>query len=743
MRCNLLAGAAIVALGSFNAASAQAIDGAAQNATSPSASRPQDSGVLDEIIVTATRRQDSIANIPVAVTAVGSDALKLNQIANLADLASSTGNVQISTYNNNANITIRGIGNAQINAGADAGVAVHADGVYIGQSVLTLATMHDVERVEILRGPQGTLFGRNATGGAINVIPQRPTDELHYGIDVSAGVDPAMLRSSGYISGPISDAVRGRLSVSQNYNEGFTKNLFPTHAPNVAPRRLDDADSHAVRGQIEAGNEDLVVRISLDHMKDQGSGPSQWLGGTPTGTFPAVVATAPRGDLDDREVYSNYGFKDNEATFGTLIASYQLGGGELKTTASYGETRILMLADGDGTAVDHTSTFEDNKAHQTYGELIYTSDPNDALNYIFGANYFYENVNQDIAVPISTLPPPLDVLGAVEVDLGGRIKSTSYAGFGQAQYNVSDDLRAFVGGRWTHDKKSIDGYNNFGAPQSDSANWSRLTYEAGVSYKFTPHITGYAKYGTGYKGGGYSAGAGAPAFDPETCINTELGLKGNYLDGALRANLAAFHMKYKDLQVNQIVGPLVQVTNAARATINGLEAEVTIRPVTALHVDVNASWLDATFDEFFTRDDARPTFLPDTQVVNGVATRGIDLSGNTLPTSPKYAISAGVFYDIGVATGTVTFGGRYDWKSRVYFSEFNIPLSSQRSIGKLNLSVRYQSEDGRWKASLFAQNVTNEQVKENVVVVSSLIGSLGVTRYQPSRQVGLSVGYEF
>lgn len=719
-------------------------DAPAPNAQSTAATDPQSTATGNDIIVTASRRSDSLKNTPIAVSAISGDALKATQATNLADLAASTPNVQISTYNNNANVTVRGIGNAQINAGADAGVAIHQDGVYLGQSVLALSTLNDVERVEVLRGPQGTLFGRNATGGAVNIIPNRPTDDLHYGVDAAFGIDPTLVRSSAFVSGPITDALSGRLSVQQNYNEGFTKNLVPTTAKNPAPRRLDDVDSVSIRGQLQLKLTDFTNRLVLEYSKDKGAGPSQWLSGTPTGVLPPVVAGASRGDVGQREVYNNYGLKDNRARFITSISTLEVGSGELRATASYGKTDIISLTDGDGTAVDHTSTFEANHAHQTYGELLYASDANRPFSLIAGTNYFNERVSQDISVPISTLPPPLDGLGAVTVNLGGVIKSVSYAGFSQAQYKFGDALRIFAGVRYTHDHKSAANYNNFGiSPADGSKGWSKVTYEGGVSYKFSPAVTGYAKYGTGFKGGGFSAGAAAVAFNPETNTNIEVGLKGSYLGGALQANLAAFRMKYRDLQVNQIVGPLVSVTNAARATINGFEAEVKLRPIEQLHIDVNGSYLDARFDEFFSRDDSRPTYLPDTRIINGVSVAGIELAGNQLPTAPKFSASAGIFYDIPVGSGTITPGARFDWKARVYFSEFNVPLSSQGAAGKLNLYLRYVGNDSHWTASLFALNITDKQVRENVVVVSSLIGSLGVTRYQPARQIGASVGYKF
>lgn len=706
---------------------------------------------LTDIIVTASRRSDTVKNTPTAVTALTADALRQAQAASLADVAASAPNIQISTSYTNANITIRGIGNPNINAGADAGVAVHQDGVYLGQSPLTLSTLLDVERVEILRGPQGTLFGRNATGGAVNLIPNRPTDELHYGVDASFGFDPSMLRSSAYVSGPLSDHLRGRLAVGQNYNRGFTKNLNPT-----GPRRLDDVDSSSIRAQLEGDVGDFTARLSLEYQKDKGSGPSAWFGGTPQGTFPIVLengslaslSTYPTNNLKKREVYANVGAKDIEAKFATLVTNLKLGGGDLKGTFSIADSDILTLQDGDGSAANHTRTTFHNVASQKYAELLYTSDASKPFNFVIGTNFFYEDLQQDVQVPIGYLQAPLN-FGPVSVDLGGVLKTTSYAGFGQGQYNFNDSFKIFAGLRYTHDKKEIAEYNNFSAfptlatPRRDSASWSRLTYEFGTSYKFSPSITAYAKYATGFKGGGYSAGATTPAFNPETNTNIEVGLKGTYLDGVLNANISAFRMKYKDLQLSQVTGALTSVTNAARATIKGVEGEFVLRPSQDFHINLNAAWLDAKFDEFFTSDAARPNYLPDTKIINGVPTPGIQLAGHTLPQAPKYTVSVGGYYDIAAGPGTVTLGAKYNWKSRVYFSEFSVPVSAQKAIGKLDLSLNYKSEDKRWSASIYALNVTNEQVKQNVVIVSALIGSIAVTQYQPARQIGASIGYHF
>lgn len=415
----------------------------------------------------------------------------------------------------------------------------------------------------------------------------------------------------------------------------------------------------------------------------------------------------------------------------------------------YNSANVAIRGIGNGSAINAGSdlgvsiqvdgVYSDfnNSAHQYYGELLYTSDDAKPFTYVLGSNIFREKAKQDISVPISLLP--------MSVDLGSRINTLSYAFFGHAQYAFTDQARVYGGVRYTHDKKvDLNDYNNYlGVIPRQTTSASEITYEVGTSYEFSPTLDGYLKYATGYKGGGFSGGTLSAPFNPEKNNNLEAGLKGMFFNRLLQANIAAFHMKYKDLQVIQIIGAAGTVLNAAKATIYGLEAETVLRPAKNLRFEVSGAYLHSQFDEFFTRDSARPTYLPDTKVINGVPTSGIQLAGNALPQAPRYTLSAGGYYELPIDSGKLTLGARYDWKSRIYFSEFNIPVSSQAASGKLNLSLNYESEDRRITASLFAKNVTNKQVKSNVIVVSALIGSLALSQYQPPRQIGASIGYHF
>jgi iron complex outermembrane receptor protein len=747
MRNRYLFGASCIALAVCGRAMAQSLDQKPDTVT-----KPVPSTQVGEVVVTASRRSENIIKVPVAVSAYSPAKLRDEQLVSLTDLTALTPNMQISVLGDKVNINIRGIGNGNLSvAGGEPGVAVTSDGVYLGQTALALRTFLDLSQVEVLRGPQGTLFGRNATGGAVNLIPNTPTKDLSYGADLSVGPDPTIVRSSAYVSGPLNagGTLLGRLSAEQNYNEGYTRNLNsgPGCTGPCGPSHLDGVSDAAVRGQLEwQPTSNFDVRLLAEYRKENDAGPAVFLLGDPanvpyaTPFGPAPIQGANPGNPEDRTIHVNYGSEKLTAETVDLHADWQVGGGDLKAVASYISTSQDSLADSDGTAVDFVSTLYSDRVHQEYAELIYTSDPSKPFTWVVGANYYNEHFSSDIFVPDSQI---FQIFNGLVFHSGGTINTESYAAFGHAQYAFGP-LKVFGGLRYSNDRKTIPSefVNLPPSTYSQAASFHRLTYEAGLSYDFSPSITGYAKYATGYKSGGFVLAVNGPPFNPETDASYEAGLKGRFLDGALQANLSAFHMDYNNLQVNQILAFTVGVTNAARATVDGVELETVIRPTAQLRIDANGSWLNARFNQFVTADAARPTGP-------GCTTDPITLSctfnlvGHQLPNAPHYTASLGVFYDLPVPSGTVTPGLRYDWKDKIYFSEFNIPISSQGAAGKLDLFVNYKSTGGRWTASLFALNVTDEEIKSNVTVVSSVVASLALGQYQPGRQVGVSIGYHF
>jgi len=682
-----------------------------------------DSSELGEIVVTASRRETSLQETPVAVSAFTAEKLQDAQLNSLTDLAALTPNLVISSTFTNANVTMRGIGNTITVGGAEPGVAVHVDGAYVSRPLLMLSTFLDVERVEVLRGPQGTLFGRNATGGAVNIIANKPKENFAGSMDLYGGVDPGTARISGFITGPLSadGSVRARVAAQYSYSDGFVKN-----GASNGPGRLDDLSAFSTRGQIEwEASSGFLMRLSVDYQRERDNGQAGFLLGVPDSTqvLPLPLIGAPTGSYTSRTTFANYGLRDVEGTSVTANAMIPLGGGELRALVNYGKSSIETIQDGDGTAVDFTSTRFADDGRSIFTELLYTSDAAKAFRFVIGANFFREKLLQNVTVPVMGLPVP--------IDLGGTVVSKSYAAFASATLDIGDKAKLYGGLRYSNDRKSVDEFNNFIGTGTQAEKWSKVTYEIGGSYELSDAVNAYAKFSTGYKGGGFSIGALTPGFSPETSANIEAGLKGRFFDDKLQTNLAAFHMTYDELQVNQVVGVVSSVTNAAKAQINGIEAELIILPVKDLRLELSGALLDAKFKEFISFDSARP------------ALGMIDLSGNCLPNAPKASFSAGAYYTVPAASGDFTLGARYDWSDTRYFTEFNIPISGQSSAGKLDLSLNWKSSDGLWNAGLHARNILDTSRRSSVIVVSALLGSLAIGQYEPGRQIGLSIGRRF
>lgn len=677
---------------------------------------------LEEIIVTASRRSESIRETPVAVSSYAGDKLEAAHVLSLTDLIPSSPNIQLGSITTNEDITIRGIGNDLTQAGSDPGVAFHQDGVYLAETGLATSAFLDVNRLEVARGPQGTLFGRNATGGAVNLITNAPITELSYGIDSNLGFDPTEDHVAGFVSGPLTSdgTLLGRLAAQQTYNEGFTKNLSPN-----GPSRLDGTNNYSARAQLMwAPSTDFNARLSLEYQGEHDAGPGYYLMGSanPATILPPAFQLGA-DNLNQRQTYEGVGVNRLRSLGAALFTDWSIGGGDFKGTFAYNKSQGYSDS-ADGEPLNFFPNATAQNTTQNFSELIYASDSQNPFSFVVGANAFHEKEDQNLAATLV----PLQLV----VNVGGTVITDSYAGFAHGQYAFDFGWKVFAGLRVTDDEKHIDEFNNFIGTLTQHHSWTQPTYEVGTSYDFTQSVTGYIKYATGYKSGGYSAGALAPPFNPEKDRLVEAGLKGSYFDRALEANLAVFHTGYDDLQVNQVIGVISQVTNAAKATSNGVELETVERITPSLRFEFSVGYLDAYFNEFDTEDAARPEL--------GV----LDLAGNRLPFAPRFTVNGAAYYDIPIgAPGKLTAGAQYDWKSTTYFSEFNLPITSQASVGKLNLTLNYQEPNQRWSVGVYARNVTNATVKNEVLTISALADSLALARLDPGREVGLSFHYKY
>lgn len=713
-KASLLAAAAWSAIGIAPSATAQ---------TAPTAGPAADTQGMEDIIVTASRRATSLRETPIAISAYSGAQLEKAHIQTLGDLTTQSPNIQFGSNGGNTNIAIRGIGTNLQTAGSDPGVALHIDGIYVSDPALALLTLLDVKRVEVLRGPQGTLFGRNATGGAINIISNTPTTSPEYGFRASAGA-PAGDHVDIYASGPLNSdgTLLGRLSAEQTYQRGFVKNVTTT-----GPNRLEGRNDFAGRLQLEwRPTSDFSIRVMGDYQKSDTAGAAYFLVGTPNTAagLPPQLASSFIGRPGDDKIAVTDGVEKLQNQSIALFADWKVGTGNLRATVSYRDTDNYRSFDGDGTPFNYTSTIVTQYRKSTYAELLYNSDDSKPFSFILGGNYFNDKEIQDVVVPVFGFPAPVLLFGDSRLE--------SFAVFGHATYKITNSWKVFGGIRYSTDHKRLDETNNFIGARSHSDRFSKPTFEVGTSYELNPSTNAYVKYATGYKSGGYSAGSLGPSFDSETNSMWEAGLKGAYFGGALQANLALFHMSYKNLQVNQVVGVSSQVTNAAQASINGAELEMALKLTPNLTFQFDGGWLDATFDGFQTQDSARPQL--------GL----LDLTGNRLPNAPKFTVGGGPVYTHSFANSAkLTLSGRYDWKSRVYFSEFNLPLVSQKPVGRLSVYASYELPGGRWQIGLYGRNLTNQHVYSSMVVDSAVLNSITLATLQPRREFGIELRGRF
>ena len=696
--------------------------GPPSNPSAPVAAQPSTTE-LESVVVTASRRQVSIRETPIAVSSYSGEKLKAAHIESFVDLVPSSPNIQLGSNLTNQDITIRGVGHDLTNAGSDPGVSFSLDGVYLAQTGLATSAFLDVNRVEVLRGPQGTLFGRNATGGAVNLITNAPTGTFSYGVDASVGFDPTEDHVDGYVSGPLTSdgKLLGRLAVQQTYNDGFTKNLSQT----LGPTRLDGTNNWSARTELMwLPTSNFSAQLNLEYQREQDGGPAFYLLGSadPNVVLPADFLLGS-DDPNKHQTYATVGTNKFEFYGATLLTDWSVGGGDLKGTFAFDKTSLYQDI-ADGTPLIWGPNAQNAHSSQEFGELIYTSNPQKPLTFAVGVNAYHANEFLGYTITVFFLPFPLLT--------GGAVQTNSFAAFAHAQYAFDFGLKLFAGVRVTEDEKRINEYNLFLGTLAQHHSWLQPTYEVGASYDLSRSVSAYLKYATGYKSGGYSAGSLTPAFSPETDRLLEAGLKGSYFDGAFEANLAVFHTSYSNLQVNQVVGLIAQVTNAARATINGVELETVERITPSLRFQISGGYLDAHFDSFETVDSARPEL--------GL----LNLAGNLLPLAPHWTADAAVYYDLPIGTpGKLTAGADFNWKSTTYFSEFNLPISSQGPVGRLNLTLNYQSPDERWSLGAYARNITNAAVKNDVLVISALVDSIAFARLDPGREVGLSFHYKY
>ncbi|MEP7244518.1 MAG: TonB-dependent receptor [Gammaproteobacteria bacterium] len=736
--------------------------GGAKGNTSAATSQPPVTGdaagtEIEEVLVTAQRRVTSLQTTAAAITALSESALLSRSIDDVQDLGRLSPSMDVSFYQGEAQIYIRGIGYTGLIGGTDSSTAFHMNGVYLSRSAAAVPAFFDVERVEVVRGPQGTLYGRNATGGSVNVITKGPTNELTSTAMLTVG-DHDDSQLFGAVGGPVAgERLSARLAVQAEDRSGFTK----------ATRRDGSVDDIEDKRDLTAR---LSVRLhatdtlDLDLIGDYykaGDAGSIWLyfgSGTGTNPFLRQFIAAQGGaapEAKSRHIGSDVEPFDKPEVWGlTGRATWKVNDYTLTSLTGYRGTRPANFNDLDITTANAITQLRIEDQKQFSQELQVVSPSGRDLEWIFGLYYFDEtnDVRNEYEFPF------IDEMFGLPVDptccrlrLDGRATTRAHAAFGEVNYDLTPRLNLLVGGRYSRERRGgrndvefvnfpVPGFNN--AATFAPATFNSFTPKVGLNFALTDTVFTYASASRGFKSGGFNIGSyqNTP-FNPEKIWSYEVGMKSDLLERRLRFNLAAFYYDYTDLQVQDVEGNNTVVRNAATAGITGVELESTALITQDFQFDFNATWLGSEFKDTCLADPKHP--LP--QPAAGCTGPGQrNLQGLQLPRAPKFKMSVGAQYTHPFNDGSkLVLRGDYARQTRVYFSAFEIQELSQKGYGWLKARVNYVRPGGRWQFSAFIDNATNEEVISNATYIADIVDSTITGNMAPPRTYGAQVRYQF
>lgn len=709
-------------------------------------------GSLGEIVVTAQRRAESVQDIPIAVSAIGGDTLAQRAATDITSISASVPGFNVSEQVGQARLTLRGIGVDNISTGAESSVAFNQDGVFFSRSAAALASFYDVDRVEVLRGPQGTLYGRNATGGSVNIITNRPTFATKAGVRLTAGNYEAV-NAEAYYSAGLSDHVAVRVAGQIQSRSGYGENL-------LTGSDIDNKNSQAIRGQmLFEPNDRLSILIGADYYtQNDRSNSYRYLGPagftangtpvTPTGPLLGGVDPGPRNVASVRD-------PSNEAEFWglRLDISHEVSDTlSLRSITAYRSSYYKVESDLSPLG-NNLFPIDFGESSDQFTQELQLNLDTDRNKLVVGAFYLNEKIDGFIEGPYNLLGvggPNLFVQGFFS---GGRLRTQAAAIFAQDTFSITDALRVTLGARYSWEKKRVADQSDFNfddlfdpanGPRfpvnRDSATFNSFTPKVGVDFDIADDVMLYASFSKGFKAGTFNLGSTGPALRPEQVDAFEAGLKSTILDGRMRANLSGFYYDYSDLQVGKVQGQLLVLENAASAEIYGVEGEFVVEPVDKLIVALNASWLHTRFKSYTTADQARPSGDGVTVDENGVP--AFDLTGKSLPQAPDYTIDLSAQYTFNVPGGDLTIRGESNWSGRVFFTPFNLNYVSQPSFNTQNVFVTYQMDSGL-RLTGFVRNIGNETIFASGQVATTLLGSPVIGFLKPPRTYGLTLAYDF
>jgi iron complex outermembrane receptor protein len=687
-----------------------------------------------DIVVTAQRRSESIMRTPVAISAITGEALVNRGIRVAADLQIAVPAISINNSFGLNKTQIRGIGLVSDALGVDSASAFYINGNVISRPSAQILGFYDLERVEVLRGPQGTLYGRNATAGLVNIITRKPTVEASGYLNASYGNYNA-INIEGAISGKLDEAgkILARVAVNSENRDGFGTNL-------TTGEEFDNANHIAVRGTVELRpSEDVTVTIIADHSKMDDRTGNHVIGAYGTNVLTGV-RQGGRNAGYSRDVYNDTNgryFRKNTGISGEIAAN--IGDVTIKSLTAYRDFRREDQNDIDGTDAFNADLSYTERS-KTFSQEIQLGYDTDRFKGVAGFFYFYEDdtgaLNTDLNIDFySTSVPVCNFDVTCRFGQGGTSITNSYAGFAQGTYEVSEQFSLTAGMRYTSETKELrDGVAQSFLTivnSSGKKTWNALTPRVGFEFKPSSSTLLFGSVSKGFRAGSFLLGVVQPPVNPETLWSYELGVKSRFLDNRGTISVTGFYSDYSDLQLGRLLGTTAILENAGQAEVYGLELESNIAVTPQFSVDATASYIHAELKEFSTNDELNPTL--------GLR----NLAGNQLPNAPRWAATLGMEYKVPLENGAeVAFRVDGNWRSRVFFDFYNRPENSQDDYAKANASITYRTNDNL-SISAFVRNLTDKTTLGGGSIGSRPIGFPVNVFFDDPRTYGVRVGLKF
>jgi iron complex outermembrane recepter protein len=747
-----------------------------------------DNGGIADIVVTAQKKSENLQDVPISVAAITGDAVSDRAAVTLQGLQGAVPNVEIGTFSNTPNtavFTIRGIGVIEPDPYAGNTVGIVNDGVPQYFSMGALLDLYDVDRIEILRGPQGTLFGANTTGGVVNVVNAQPEIGKFKGKASLGYGNYNHFNAGAAINVPLGETLTARFTVSHDQRKGWVTNV-------VDGSDMGKRNVTIVRGALRyEPSSDFDLTVSGEYDRARNGAPVVVAGDLPGEAefvpagfrnmyvSPCLPAgsrcRAPKkylsandgggGLLEDRSDMDTYRGTVTANARNTVI-------GNVTSIMGYKKFKLFEFTDQDGTPIFLIDTRRQTKGWQFSEELRTDIEVNDNIDLLIGGFYMkthyehFQHLRIDFGSPDTNPGVIIDpVAGTVTKRLPGLFQrnlqdqdNSSISAFAQTYIRLSDQLKLQAGIRYTHEKTAMlastatslsatgvttfDGVSPNGTPNIDLGtvapplgrkSWNNVGWKLGLDYKPSDDVLLYGYWARGFKSGGFTGRIGVPSdlgpYNPEHVDTYEVGVKADFLDNHLRTNLSAFYTNYRDIQLAQIyfIGTVQgnTILNAASSHIKGIEAEMTAVPVDGLTLTASLAYLSAKYNKFL--------FLEP----NGTTT---DLSGQRLQNAPKWTGAFGFNYEFPLGGMSGRIGANYTFATEKLLTSIkDVPRSRIQPQNLLNANIDLKITDmitlGIWGTNILDKRYINS--------VFDAPGTLGLVNYAPPRQYGVSAKMSF